>query len=283
MQPAARTVRQALPRLQKNINCTAMMRLLVTPSGCLGRTLHWGEIPKWLADHYTHNSTYTLTKRWYNESYIAGEGAAKKWSNYSIYRWAKKAAEGACQRCPYEPCGHVLLKEIEQLRGAIKGKNALVIGSATPWIESLLLGVGAAHVWTLEYGKIETTHAKLTPLLPEEVLQLYEEGTRFDFGVTYSSLEHSGLTRYGDPARPYGDLEAMAQAWCLLKPGARFILGVPRSRDHGKKRMGTRTQVVWSAAREYGIDRLIHMAANWEHTPPWTLCEGDSIFQLTRL
>ena len=40
-----------------------------------------------------------------------------------------------------------------------------------------------------------------------------------DFVVTYSSLEHSGLGRYGDKLNPAADLEAMAQAWCMLKPG----------------------------------------------------------------
>ena len=37
--------------------------------------------------------------------------------------------------------------------------------------------------------------------------------------VTFSSIEHSGLGRYGDSLNPWGDLITMAQSWCLLKPG----------------------------------------------------------------
>ena len=50
---------------------------------------------------------------------------------------------------------------------------------------------------------------------------------QFDAMVTFSSLEHSGLGRYGDSLNPWGDLITMAQAWCLLKPGARALVGIP--------------------------------------------------------
>ena len=40
-------------------------------------------------------------------------------------------------------------------------------------------------------------------------------------------MEHSGLGRYGDSLNPWGDLITMAQAWCLLKPGARALVGLP--------------------------------------------------------
>ena len=41
--------------------------------------------------------------------------------------------------------------------------------------------------------------------------------------ITYSSLEHSGLGRYGDSLNPWGDLITMAKAWCLLKPKGRAL------------------------------------------------------------
>ena len=50
---------------------------------------------------------------------------------------------------------------------------------------------------------------------------------QFDAMVTFSSLEHSGLGRYGDSLNPWGDLITMSQAWCLLKPGARALVGIP--------------------------------------------------------
>ena len=45
--------------------------------------------------------------------------------------------------------------------------------------------------------------------------------------LKYVSSPYSGLGRYGDPLNPFGDLITMAQAWCLLKPGARALVGVP--------------------------------------------------------
>ena len=45
--------------------------------------------------------------------------------------------------------------------------------------------------------------------------------------LSYSSLEHSGLGRYGDGLNPWADLIAMARAWCVLRPKARVLVGAP--------------------------------------------------------
>ena len=79
----------------------------------------------------------------------------------------------------------------------------------------------------------------------------------FDTVFTYSSLEHSGLGRYGDPLSPFGDLEASAQVWCMVKPGGHFILAVPVSKDRHQ------CSVYWNAHRIYGSVRLQHLTANW--------------------
>ena len=51
--------------------------------------------------------------------------------------------------------------------------------------------------------------------------------------VTFSSLEHSGLGRYGDSLNPWGDLITMAKAWCLTKakPKGRALVGVSSGLD----------------------------------------------------
>ena len=70
-------------------------------------------------------------------------------------------------------------------------------------------------VTTLEYGKIETDHPQLRTVQPQEFAQEYLDGRMepLDGMVTFSSVEHSGLGRYGDELNPYGDLIAMARAW----------------------------------------------------------------------
>ena len=111
----------------------------------------------------------------------------------------------------------------------IVDKHVLVIGSILPWIEAILIHLGAAKVTTLEYAKVKNDHPKLNPITPKELQKLVSNGKapQFDAMVTYSSLEHSGLGRYGDSLNPWGDLISMAQAWCLLKPGARALVGLP--------------------------------------------------------
>jgi len=44
--------------------------------------------------------------------------------------------------------------------------------------------------------------------------------------VSYSSIEHDGLGRYGDPLNPFGDLEAMKVFWSLLRVGGILLVAV---------------------------------------------------------
>ena len=43
------------------------------------------------------------------------------------------------------------------------------------------------------------------------------------------------IGRYGDSLNPWGDLITMAQAWCLLKPGARALVGLPSEFSKAEK------------------------------------------------
>jgi len=76
---------------------------------------------------------------------------------------------------------------------------------------------------------------------------------------SYSSLEHAGLGRYGDPLDPYGDMEAVAQMWCAVRPGGIFFLSLPSLSD---RRHGC--HVVWNVHRLYSYVRLQHVTANWQ-------------------
>ena len=97
----------------------------------------------------------------------------------------------------------------------------LVIGSTLPWVEAILLYLGVGKVTTLEYADQNNEHPKINLVTPEALRKSVLEGNmpQFDAMVTFSSIEHSGLGRYGDSLNPWGDLIAMAQSWCLLKPG----------------------------------------------------------------
>ena len=77
-----------------------------------------------------------------------------------------------------------------------KNKSILVIGSQLPWIESLLLYLGA-QVTTLEYNPYKTNHPNVTCISPIEFSKFVKEDKAplFDAVITFSSVEHSGLGR----------------------------------------------------------------------------------------
>jgi hypothetical protein len=71
-----------------------------------------------------------------------------------------------------------------------------VIGSQSPWIETILLNKGAKHITTFDYVKIKSDHPQVDTLTPDELAERYlNQNLRFDVMVTFSSLEHSGLGR----------------------------------------------------------------------------------------
>eukprot|EP00921_Rhytidocystis_pertsovi_P024940 GHVQ01040158.1.p1 GENE.GHVQ01040158.1~~GHVQ01040158.1.p1 ORF type:complete len:813 (+),score=150.37 GHVQ01040158.1:132-2570(+) len=156
--------------------------------------------------------------------------------------------------------------------------RAVVIGSQYPWVEYELLRGGIHHVTTIEYLNLSMVipplHPHLTAIRPttdnQQILNQLQTDTRsasdtskeilehvereeegeecgiYDIGVSYSSFEHVGLGRYGDSIDSDGDLKAIADAACLVKPGGLMLVGVPTWGDcmlfnmhryYGKKRL----------------------------------------------
>ena len=70
---------------------------------------------------------------------------------------------------------------------------------------------------------------------PKDFRSQYKEKTLdvFDAVFSYSSLEHSGIGRYGDPLNPWGDLMSVAEAWCVSSPSAHLAIAVPTSVSRG--------------------------------------------------
>ena len=170
--------------------------------------------------------------------------------------------------------------------GRATSKNVLVIGSQTPWVEGLCLAAGAGHVFTLEYGKLATDHPNVTVLTPEEFLARGRAGTlKIDVVVTASSLEHAGLGRYGDGPNPWGDILALARAWCVSSAHARLVIAVPTSTAARGREAETEAQAKkwgqdvlgWNSGRTYGPVRYPYLTTNWrfdtrifaETTPGW--------------
>ena len=163
----------------------------------------------------------------------------------------------------YGPDADRLVKHsMEKYIDHVKGKRGLVIGSETAWIEITALELGAKHITTLEFSKIYSENENITTKEPRDFAIDFMMGNTepFDFIISFSSLEHPGLGRYGDSLDPYGDIMSVAQAYCVLKDGGVFFLGLPVL-DSSLNRCG----VQWNAHRYYGKERLQYMAANYDH------------------
>ena len=139
------------------------------------------------------------------------------------------------------------------------GGDGLVMGSETPWVECLALAAGASRVTTWEYSRIVTDHARLRAAPTKELARGYASGalTPVDWVVSFSSLEHSGLGRYGDALNPDGDRHAVEEAWCALRPGGVLALGVPMS-------CAGAGYIEYNAHRVYGYERLAYIAHGFE-------------------
>ena len=186
------------------------------------------------------------------------------WSSAFIDSYcADVAADGGGTYGPYllkylrSGLRSVLLGDDSEGNG-VRGASGLVMGSERPWVECLLLNEGARLVTTFEYASINSGDERLrTPSL-RTIASDALTGTLapVDIIVSFSSLEHSGLGRYGDALNPDGDRDAVAQAWCMLRPGGVFLLAVPMT--------CTETgEIVFNAHRVYGFERLAYIATHF--------------------
>ncbi|CAJ0606157.1 unnamed protein product [Cylicocyclus nassatus] len=134
--------------------------------------------------------------------------------------------------------------------------TGFVIGSQSPWIEVLALQSGAAKVLTVEYQETEIVGTKKIEYIhPIEFAKEWSKRNEsYDFSISFSSIEHSGLGRYGDPIDPFGDLKEVQKVLCLLKQGGLFYLGIPRGKD----------ALFYNAHRIYGRMRLAMMMTGFQ-------------------
>ena len=146
----------------------------------------------------------------------------------------------------------------------VDGKQGIVLGSETPWLEAILIGFGAAHVTTVEYrplslaldGASAQLQRNLSVATPRALwTRLASEAPpRFDFAFSFSSLEHDGLGRFGDAIDPSADLRTLARLRCALRPrSGRAFVAVPLGPDW----------LQFNAHRIYGAVRLPALLAGW--------------------
>lgn len=125
----------------------------------------------------------------------------------------------------------------------IINKKVAVIGSETPWIEAMLINLGN-NVTTIEYNVPEINSNYLNV---KNYFDYFENNNHeYNAIVSFSSIEHSGLGRYGDPIDPNGDIKTMKTIYNNLKNDGFLIWGAPIGKDC----------LVYNLHRIYGRIRL---------------------------
>lgn len=203
-------------------------------------------VPDHLYKAFTLNGTIPIVNIYRDDSYSSGEPIV-----YILEQIQALEAKARTKQISYYGLTDLHLYEaLERYNPHVLEKNVAVIGSVTPWYESILLNYGA-HPTTIEYNKIISQDPRLEILTVNE----YEANPRlFDAIVSISSLEHDGLGRYGDPINPNGDLIWMKKARNMLKKGGLLFLAIPIGKDC----------LVWNLHRIYGELRLKELFKGWD-------------------
>jgi len=147
-------------------------------------------------------------------------------------------------------------------------KTVLVIGTQQPWLEAVLLTKSPRKIVTLEYGHYLSEYPGHSFIRPDDFRKKYLNGTldKFDAVFSFSSIEHSGLGRYGDALNPWGDILAIAESWCVTSPEAFLALSVPTRVIFST---GPGSDILeYNAHRIYGPVMYPFLTTNWHFVFP---------------
>lgn len=207
-------------------------------------------IPDNLLQSFTMNGFARIKFDWY---FSDTSGEVLNWSN-DFYKDLKKTVSKAVKEK-----GNIYYSTDRLLPDVFKkypvsSKTVAVIGSATPLYEAYTDYFGGKPL-TIEYRKIKHNIPHLlTYTFNEAVAKINNGGLRTDHAFCYSSIEHSGLGRYGDYIDPNGDLFTMRMIRKLVRQGGLLFLQIPVGRD----------LLLWNNTRIYGANRLLLLLEGWK-------------------
>lgn len=224
------------------------------------------EIPREMLAEFTLGGRVPVIPFYNAARYQGGEAQTPKWTKADIERMKAELLVGTLEGSYGAETTNSLYGVLQQGSSYLVGKRVLVLGSERPWVEVLALVVGASQVTTVEYGKIISEVPEIRTYTPRE----FGEQSDYDAAIIYSSVEHSGLGRYGDGLSPWGDVITMAKVSCWVKRGGAVFVGVPVRGPSVKTHQ--RDAVEFNSHRVYGPLRLPLLLTNWEtvsvhHTP----------------
>jgi len=131
--------------------------------------------------------------------------------------------------------------------------HALILGSSFPWLELYLMKRKVQEITTVEYRELKWDVRQLPTRWSAMTFEEFRTRAglgdfqgRFDLFISYSSIEHSGLGRYGDLIDPNGDIDTLRVIRPTLHKQAAVFLAIPLGLDC----------VLFNRHRVYGMLRL---------------------------
>lgn len=257
--------------IAKNVNCKHLWYNYKVDESHNKSVIPFSEIPYEFKFNLTYGNKFSFNDAGlYTEGYLGKSAQTPVWTYSTIHDWTRECGKGILNGNYGSGETSWLFHGLRKIP-SIVGANILVIGSENPWVEACCLAAGANKVITLEYGKIMSEHPQIQIINVNEIRSNFEKYTSyFDVVVSFSSIEHVGLGRYGEVMNPWGDRQTIARAWCITKPGGYLLLGVPVGDD----------SIQYNAHRVYGSIQYPHLVANWHQQ--WRAEGGEQRIHLFR-
>ena len=200
--------------------------------------------PEDLYDSYTLNGEIPISYWYFNDSKNKNSIIISN-KNYSdIFESLKKNRFNY-----YGNEGQTFLEAVKKY--PIKNKYVAIYGLAGPNCDAFSLFFGAKKIYVIEYNKPMIQNKKV---IIYDVNDWEKDNKKVDIAFCYSSFEHDGLGRYGDPLNPNGDIEAMNRLAEHLRDDSIVYFGVPLGADC----------LVWNTHHIYGPKRLPLLLHNFK-------------------
>ncbi|GJP43375.1 hypothetical protein CLOM_g2848 [Closterium sp. NIES-68] len=214
----------------------------------------WDWIRPSVRDMYTMNGQIAVQPFFFNSDAPDSGAVAPIWTDEQIdgmLEVARSRNLSSGQLSGYDDSSSLFFFEAFD-RYPIRGKSILVIGSQTPWVEAICIAAEAGSITTVDFNPPVVSHPRIKSI---SIDQLDATDDVYDVIVSFSSIEHDGLGRYGDPMNPTGDLQRMKKLQGLVKPEGLFYLGVPVGND----------TLAFNGHRVYGPLRMPKLIEGWKH------------------
>ncbi|CAI7852164.1 unnamed protein product [Closterium sp. NIES-54] len=168
----------------------------------------WDWIRPSIRDLYTMNGQIAVQPFFFNTDAPDSGAVPPVWTDEqinSMLQVARSRDLSSGQLSGYDDSSSLFFFEAFD-RYPIRGKSVLIIGSQTPWVEAICIAADAGSITTVDFNPPVVSHPRIKSISIEQLDAIDDV---FDVIVSFSSIEHDGLGRYGDPMNPTGDLQRM--------------------------------------------------------------------------